>query len=683
MNAYDSIALLTASVALATVGVVLAGRLAGRAWMSPARAIGILGGLASLLVVVLLAMSGAMVGGSLLFLAVLGATASAFAGIHGREGRPIETFVLVGFLLVVDLLLGVTYLAATGGALVAGSGGLFSNGVSVLSAPAFLVAASVEIAVAGVFGRPDLDPRVRTLLVGQSALVLLSPTLVAASGWPPISALLGSSAFVALFVVALQFVYRTKQLTPSLSRFLVRWSIAGTILGAGWFAWLLYGSSLVLAGGVVAELLVALTAVLAPAPSVSETRLPWLMHPFWVFQILLFTFLAEFFLGALLDLVITGPAFLQYIPFVPYSGTPLDVLGQAFYNALWFAAAILASAWFLIVLGFTMGMLVVFKMRETRDRPLRQRMALMLGVYALAVIYIPSLASSTPIANSPTLQTIPLLGWGFGLRAGGPFESTVFFAILLMFAAVAVLTVLFGRKALCAVMCGAALVYQGTTMHEMREFNRTSRVGRYFLGSQLSTAYLVLSSVALISLFAVSILGILHLLPSATLPNGEVDTATLPLPVMLYFGGLWFAMFVSVPYVGTYNCASTGLCHWGAFSIPFAKVSLFALKVKDRKVCQACTTFDCAKSCPVGLVDMPLAFRTKGEYRSTKCCGVGTCVGACPYGNMYHQDVRFWLRRRTTRSPLPAGGTPLPMAAPPSVPAARSSDPPTASTSHL
>jgi polyferredoxin len=283
----------------------------------------------------------------------------------------------------------------------------------------------------------------------------------------------------------------------------------------------------------------------------------------------------------------------------------------------------------------------------------------MIAVYALAAIYIPSLASSTPITTNPALANLPVVGWGFGLRSGGPFESTAFLAILLMYVFVGVLTVLFGRKALCSVMCGAAMLYQGTTVSEMRGFNQTSRVGRYFLGSQLSTAYLVASSLALVSLFATSVLGVLHMLPAVTLANGEVDTSALPLPVELYFGGLWFAMFVSIPYVGTYNCATTGFCHWGALSIPFAKVGLFRLRVKDKKVCQECTTFDCAKACPVGLVDMPLYFRTTGEYRSTKCCGVGDCVGACPYGNMYHQDVRFWLRRRTSRAP----GSPVPPAA--------------------
>jgi polyferredoxin len=235
--------------------------------------------------------------------------------------------------------------------------------------------------------------------------------------------------------------------------------------------------------------------------------------------------------------------------------------------------------------------------------------------------------------------------------------------------------VMFGRKAICSVMCGAALMYQGTAMSEMRGFNQSSKVGRHFLGSQLSTAYVTLSGVALASLFAVSALSLLRWIPTVQVASGQLDTATLPLPIELYFGAVWFAMFVTTPFIGTYNCATTGFCHWGALTLPFARVGFFRLKVKDKKVCEACTTFDCAKACPVGLVDMPLHFRRDGEYRSSKCCGVGDCVGACPYGNMYHQDVRFWVRRRLSRgAPAPQApidrGVPLPMVS--SSPVARS-----------
>ncbi len=543
-----------------------------------------------------------------------------------------------------------------------------------LSSSAFLLTAALEIAVAAALLAPAVHRWLRLLLFAEASLLALGPTVVPSGTAATVALAIGASVFVGMFIVALQFLYRHKQLSARVARFLVLWSALACATAAGWFLARFDGSLLVLSAAALGQL-VGFVSVASLAPPVdAEPRVPWVLRPFWTFEMLVFTFVAEFFVGALVDLTVAGGSFLGFIPFVPISGPALTAVGLAVYDGLWFAAAILASAWFLVLFGITMGALVVFKIRETHERPQRYRLALMIGVYALGALYIPSLASSTPLVGSQTLASLPVIGWGFGLRAGGPFESGIFAAVLIMYATVGVLTVLFGRKALCSVMCGAALMYQGTTVHEMRQFNQTSRVGKYFLGSQISTAYTALSGIALVSLFGISLLAFLHRLPTVQVANGQFDTAALPLPIELYFGALWFGMFVTIPYLGTYNCATTGLCHWGALSLPFARVGFFRLKVKDRSVCQQCTTFDCAKSCPVGLVDMPEYFRTTGEYRSSKCCGVGSCVGACPYGNLYHQDVRLWLRRRLGRSEPRAPGTPLPMVRP-------SAAPPSATTS--
>ncbi|MGP8077621.1 MAG: hypothetical protein ACLQD8_01925 [Thermoplasmata archaeon] len=573
---------------------------------------------------------------------------------------------LAGLIIGADLLFGSVLLVAGLAPALPGVSSPWAAAASLVLSPGFLLVVFAQIVLLAGAGARGVDYRLKVLLLAQGTIVLLSPTLSPHADWGLGAALAGSAVIVAMFVVALQFLYRTKQISVPVSRYLVGWALAAVVTTAGWFLWDLDRSALFLAVAVVAQLALALGAVLVAPPENTGERRPWLVSPFWVFLFLLFTFLAEFFLGALLDLEIGGRGFLQYIPFTHPAGSFVAVLDAQLYNGLWFAAAILASAWFLAALGFTMGPLVLLKIRETHERPQKYRLGLTVAFYAVAAVYIPSFTSSTPLMNIPALASLPVLGWGFGLRAGGPFEASVSLAILLMYLGVGVLTVLFGRKALCSVMCGAALMYQGTAIHEMRQFNQTSKVGRYFLGSQLSTAYVVMSGIAVASLFSVSLLAFLHLLPAVQVANGRLDSAALPLPIELYFGGVWFVMFVSTPYIGTYNCATTGFCHWGTLSLPFAKFGFFRLKVKDRKVCQECTTFDCAKSCPVGLVDMPLYFRTTGEYRSSKCCGVGDCVGACPYGNMYHQDVRFWLRRRlgieapTTPSPTPRG-IPLPM----------------------
>ncbi len=541
-----------------------------------------------------------------------------------------------------------------------------SGPVGPLVAPVFVLTVATEVALLGALADRSLPDRLRVLVLAQAALLALSPTAVAGAPARLLLAVVGAALVVAMIVLALQFLYRHKQLEERNLALLVAWPFAAGVTSAGWFLWAFERSPYVLAVSIPIQLAVALAWTVGSPLRPAGARVPWLLRPFAIFEFLLCAFLAEFFLGALLDLSLTGPSFLQFIPFVPVTGPALTSVGIALYNGLWFGAAIMASAWFLVVLGFTMGPLVALKIRETHEPAQKYRLGLTIAAFALAAIYIPSAASSTPLVNASWLASVPIIGWGFGLRSGGPFESGIFLAVILMYVSVGVLTVLFGRKAICSVLCGAALMYQGTAMSEMRGFNQSSRVGKYFLGSQLSTAYVVTSGVALVSLFAVSLLSVLRWIPAVQVANGDLDVAALPLPIELYFGGVWFAMFVTTPFIGTYNCATTGFCHWGALSIPFAKVGLFRLKVKDKKVCQECTTFDCAKACPVGLVDMPLYFRTKGEYRSTKCCGVGDCVGACPYGNMYHQDVRFWVLRRLRRSdphapPVPGGGTPLPM----------------------
>lgn len=542
-----------------------------------------------------------------------------------------------------------------------GPSDLAGSALGPVLSPGFVAVAAIELLVLAYLSGALRDPLLGPLLAVQVGLLAMLPTLyptgAAASAAVVAGALLITAAFVGLF----RYLYRHKQLPPQVRAYGLAWPIAATFLAAGAAVWAIDGTAIALIVAVPVALALGLLAALRGAPDGSEERPPWILDAFWSFRLLLSVFLAEFFLGAVLDYEIAGPGFLQYIPFLAIPPAPLAAVLPALYDGLWFAAAILASAWFLVVLGVTMGALLLLRARETHEPAQRYRMGLTVAMFALAAVYLPSFASSTPLATVPALANLPIVGWGFGLRAGGPFESGVFLAVLLMYAFVGVLTVLFGRKALCSVMCGAALLYQAGPINDLRGSHQRSRVGRYFLGSQLSTAYTVAAGLALVSLFTVSLLGLLHRLPMVPVANGQLDTAALPLPIELYFGGLWFVMFVATPYLGTYNCASTGICHWGALSLPFARFGLYRLKVKDRAICQACTTFDCAKACPVGLVDMPQHFRSTGEFRSSKCCGTGDCVGACPYGNLYEQDVRFWLRRRTHRAPARPEGPSLPM----------------------
>jgi polyferredoxin len=567
-------------------------------------------------------------------------------------------FAIGGVALVIAFLLGWSFeLISDPGAVGAGFSGVVT---SVVTSGWFLGVAAGEMVLLTILLRDRLARGLRTMFLFQAAIVFLLPTTLPFADWPSVAIYGATAVIVALFIFEMQFMYRNKQLDRDVSQYMLGVAAATAFTAAGLFCWAWFGSSIVLVIASFAQLIIFFGVIGIPQSTNETERVAWPFQPFWAFQLLLCIFVAELFLGALIDVHLYGGTFIGWIPFAPLQGSVLTIVGNAVYDGLWFVAAVTVSAWFLIVMGVEMAALVVFKIRESHEREQKIRLGLMIGVYAIAVVYLPSFWSATPLFHDPALANIPIIGWGMGIRTGGPFAPTFFAAIILMYASVGVLTVLFGRRALCSVMCGAAMMYQGTTINSMKSFNSSSRVGRMFSGSQFSTAYTVASSLALISLFATSFLPYLHLLPGVEIRSTDLDANLLPFE--LYFGALWFVMFVSIPYIGNYNCVTTGFCHWGTFSALFNRVSFFKLKVKDKKVCQTCTTMDCAKACPVGLVDMPRYFRTRGEFKSAKCCGVGDCIGACPYNNMYLQDVRHWIRGKLGQSrELPPARDRLPM----------------------
>jgi polyferredoxin len=202
-------------------------------------------------------------------------------------------------------------------------------------------------------------------------------------------------------------------------------------------------------------------------------------------------------------------------------------------------------------------------------------------------------------------------------------------------------------------------MYQGTTIDAMKSFNRSSPIGRKYLSSRLSGMYQTTTGVVMGSLVVTSVLSYFDTTGAAHIYIQGTDPTVFFFA--FYFSVLWYLMFVSIPFTGNYNCVTMGWCYTGTIAQAFHRIGFFKLKVRSRQTCRDCTTLDCAKGCPIGLLDMPGHFRTKGEFRSTKCCGVGDCVEACPYGNLYVSDVRHWIRRQLGKPETPAMQGRLPM----------------------
>jgi polyferredoxin len=571
--------------------------------------------------------------------------------------RRVRSFVasIVALVFANELLMGWAFSAAAGTP-IPGTGTAFLAGI--VNSPWFLFTMSGEMLLSVVLLRDRLPrPLVITALF-QAVIMFLSPPALAEGWWTSLAIYGGSVLMIVLFVYAMEFLYRNRELPGGYATYLVVLLAIYGLMMAGVYVWQFYGDGAVFALSVIAEMILFYEAVVRPERLAARPPVRWQLNANWAFQVLAFIFVAELFMGAVLDLQVDPADYAPAFAMLPLTGNAMTVLGNAVSNGFWWIATTTGSTWFLTMMGFEMGALVWFKFRETRSRENRIRLGMMLGCYGAFAVFYPSLYFGLVFPNAPDPATVPVLGWTMGIGTA-PLAATVFVVVLLTYIIMGVAAFLFGRRAVCSVFCTAPLMYQGTTIDAMKSFNRTGVVGRKYLSSRLSNVYTATTGVVMASLAVASVISYTNTTGLTSLyVQGSVDpTAFL---FALYFSVLWYVMFVTIPYTGNYNCVTMGWCYTGTFSQLFQKIGPFKLKVHDKNVCKACTTLDCAKGCPIGLTDMPGHFRRTGEFRSTKCCGVGDCVEACPYGNLYVYDIRHWVREHLG---LPAGKRPssLPM----------------------
>ncbi|HYB63532.1 MAG TPA: hypothetical protein VEE86_03815, partial [Thermoplasmata archaeon] len=494
-----------------------------------------------------------------------------------------------------------------------------------------------------VFLRGRLPRPVLVILLSQSGIMLFSAPALGDPTWVAVAVYVSSAAMIGLFVYLMEHLYRHRQLTEGFSVYLVELLAVYALMMTGLFLWLYYGWAVVFAASVVLEMVIFYAAVTRPDRLSGELARPWQERPGWAFTVLSLVFVAELFMGAVLDVQLDPTTYLGGFPLAPLQGSAGTVAHVALSNGFWFFAMVTASTGFLVMMGVEMGALVVFKLRESRNLENRIRLGLMLGSYGAFAVFYPSLYFALWFPRAPPPSTVPVLGWSMGIGSY-PLAVGVFGAVLLTYVITGLLVVLFGRRVICSVFCTAPLMYQGTTLDRMKSFNRSSGVARKYLSSRFSTVYSVTIGTVLAALAGTSVLsyldttGALHVFVQGVDPTVFLFTVS--------FSVMWYVLFVTIPYAGNYNCVTMGWCYTGAIAQAFQKVGTFKLKVRDKQVCRDCTTLDCAKGCPVGLVDMPGHFRRTGEFRSTKCCGVGDCVEDCPYDNLYISDIRHWVRRR-------------------------------------
>ena len=564
----------------------------------------------------------------------------------------------IALVLANELLMGWAFQLASGGSVGGGAGavGVGSLLESVVTSPWFLFTMSLEMGLTTLLLSDRLPRPFVVVLLLQAVIMWLSPTALPDPVWRAVAVYGGSVAMIALIVYQMEYLYRHRELNAYLARYTVRLLAVYGAMMAGLFVWVQYGSASLFAVAIVAEMVLYFEAVLGPERFAAEEPFAWQQRADWAFALMACVFVAELFMGALLDVQAEPNVYGVAIPARSLGGPALSAAGAAVSNGFWFTALVTGSTWFLAMMGVEMGALVVLKLRESTHRENRVRLGLLLASYAGFAVFFPSVYYTSVFPHATNGPTVPFLGWSMGIGSA-PLAPALFTALFGTYLVTGILATLFGRRAICSVFCTAPLMFQGTTIDAMKSFNRSSPLARKYLSSRLSATYAATTSVVMGSLVAASFVsyfdqvGRLHV----TI-DGADPTVFL---FSLYFGVVWYVMFVAIPYAGNYNCVTMGWCYTGTIAQAFQKIGFFKLKVRDRAVCWACTTFDCAKGCPVGLTDMPGHFRQTGEFRSSKCCGVGDCVEACPYGNLYIADVRHWIADRLGRPLVPSAASRL------------------------
>jgi polyferredoxin len=504
----------------------------------------------------------------------------------------------------------------------------------------FVFPMAAEMALSSYYFRRDFERSVYIVFVFQAAIMVLTPTAIANSRWEEVSVYVGGSMMTTMFIYVFDYLYKHRRLNSVFGEYIFRLLVVYTLMMGGLFLWMVTRQPALFDVSIVGEMLIYFDGVLSPLRYAESKQRSWLLEPSWTFRMLVAIFAAEFFMGGVFDLEYYGAhTFLSALTLAPLMGNPLNVAGAAAYNFVMAFSLITGSAWYLVMMGAEMGSLVVFRIREVKVRETRIRLTLMLLAYFAYAVLLPYF-----VIPSRKLPNIPFVGQAMGIGTVSPVAPAFAFGIVTTYLIYGALSLLFGARVLCSGTCTAATMYQGTFYDAMKSFNRTTKTGRKLLGSRITKTYKATSTLVWISLVVAATASYLNSVGVVHITVYGQDAAQFL--YSFYFNFLWYIVFMLIPFIGTYGCVTTGMCHWGMTNQWISRLGFFRLKVRDRELCVKCPTKDCSRACPVGLTDMPGQFIAKGEFRASKCIGVGDCVESCPYGNIYFYDVRNWLREK-------------------------------------
>ncbi len=517
--------------------------------------------------------------------------------------------------------------------------GLFSMTVS---SPWFVFPMSLEMALTAIMAIRNEDRRPFIFILLQSIVMFFTPTIISGNLWVSISIFASGVIMTVLLIFMFERLYRDSFVKRRFSSYILEILFIYGIMMIGVMVFQYNSMKILVSIAIIAEMVVYINAILRKNYFHESGKVYWLADKKWSTMFLVDVFIAEFAMGATFDFQYYGTSFfINSLGLTPFSGSIFSVIPEFFYNSIIFVGGITGSPWFLIMMGFEMGSLVVFKIMKTRELENRIRLGLMIVAYGIYSILIPSFI----VSNS---KIYPFLGWSMGIGTAGGLVPALIIPMLLTYVVSGSLSLLFGARQLCSVFCTAPMMYQGTFYNSMKKFNRTTKTAKYISkGGERNTIYRIASLTVYISLAIAALFSFLY--HYHYINYDLYGTDPLAFIYIILFDIMWYAVFLTMPYFGNYGCINTGYCHWGNFNRFVGKHGLFKLKVRDPKQCVTCKTKDCATACPVGLSSQPGSFISDGQFKNSRCVGVGDCVEACPYENIFFYDVRNFLKEKIVK----------------------------------
>ncbi|MCL4307462.1 MAG: 4Fe-4S ferredoxin, partial [Candidatus Thermoplasmatota archaeon] len=507
----------------------------------------------------------------------------------------------------------------------------------------FVFPMSIEMFLSIILMRRDQNSWTLVLLLAQASIMFLAPPAVTGHHWGPLMVYLSGAVMTGFFVFLFEHLYRAQSVRRSMGSYILMLLAVYTAMMAGVFLWQVYGSIYLFSMEMIADMVLYLWGTLHRGMLSTGPRTYWLANRRWSFSFLLLVFAAEFFMGAAFDIQYYGAVpFIASTGIVPLTGSMLSIAGKAVFDFFIFFGSVSLSSWFLVMMGIEMGSLVVFKIRKTREMETRIRLSLMLVAYGIYSILLPSFIIQNP-------ASVPFIGWSMGIGTAGPVSPLLILPMVLTYVISGILSLLFGSRQLCSVFCTAPVMYQGTFYDSMKKFNNSSGMSKSLTRADRTgnMVYRIVSNMVYVSVIAAAVISWLDSTGRLNLTFYGTDPEYML--YIFYFGFLWYAVFILMPYVGSYGCINTGYCQWGNFNRFISRFGFFRLKVRDPNQCVTCPTKDCASACPVGNYGQPGSFITKGEYKDSRCVGIGDCVNACPYENIFYYDVRHFVREKISK----------------------------------